>query len=79
MAPFWHVESDALQPQEPAHFRDVVVRWWGEPNGGGHAATFLVLEVCDLEDTTMPVLLIPAIVGGTVLLLGGGYWIMHLH
>jgi len=27
----------------------------------------------------MPVFIIPAIIGGTVVLLGGGYWLMHLH
>ncbi|MEA2936678.1 MAG: hypothetical protein QOC56_182, partial [Alphaproteobacteria bacterium] len=24
-------------------------------------------------------ILIPAIIGGSVILLGGGYWLMHLH
>jgi hypothetical protein len=31
------------------------------------------------EEIIMPVILIPAIIGGSVILLGGGYWLMHLH
>lgn len=26
----------------------------------------------------MPVILIPAIIGGTIVLIGGGYWLLHL-
>jgi hypothetical protein len=31
------------------------------------------------RETQMPVLLIPAIIGGTIILVGGGYWLLHLH
>jgi hypothetical protein len=31
------------------------------------------------KETTMPIILIPAIIGGTIVVLGGGYWLMHLH
>jgi hypothetical protein len=32
----------------------------------------------ETQEVQMPILVVPAIIGGTVILLGGGYWILHL-
>ena len=63
-------------------------RSYNRTKGGNHVdsrhdyANPYVVAVGRLEpkgDQVMPVFVIPAIIGGTIVLIGGGYWLMHLH
>ena len=49
------------------------------PHVVGRHATAILYVVAAYLVMPMPVILIPAIIGGTIVILGGGYWLMHLH